>query len=149
MCLKLGWFLVGQSLSLCSIFTPPFLVDRINFGSEVLWVGWCPYHFTAVPVWLLEVAFSGFIFPLLWVSAKVIPTDFWGPPPSQVFGMSLWCLQPPTLRVADFCLFSWPSGPFCLPTWSWTLYHLIHLPIPSLTQFPPSVYLLWLFYSLF
>jgi hypothetical protein len=34
MSFKLGQLLLGHSLSLCSIFVPAFLVDRINFGSE-------------------------------------------------------------------------------------------------------------------
>jgi hypothetical protein len=41
--LKLGHLLVVHSFSLCSIFVPIFLLDRTNFGSKVLWVGWCPY----------------------------------------------------------------------------------------------------------
>jgi hypothetical protein len=62
---QIGLLLVGHSLSLRSIFVPIFLffgggvdfsrhgfsarqlptffVDRTNFGSKVLWVGWCPY----------------------------------------------------------------------------------------------------------
>ena len=32
---------VDHSLSLCSIFVPAFLLDRANFESKVLWVGWC------------------------------------------------------------------------------------------------------------
>ena len=38
--LKLGQLLVGHSLKLCSILVPAFLVDRINLGLKVLWVGW-------------------------------------------------------------------------------------------------------------
>jgi hypothetical protein len=31
---------------------PILLVNRINLELKVLWVGWCLYHFTGVPVWM-------------------------------------------------------------------------------------------------
>ena len=62
--LKLGWLLVGQSLSLCSSPVPIFLVDRINFGLKFLWVGWCLYCSTGVPARLQEVTSSGSIAPM-------------------------------------------------------------------------------------
>jgi hypothetical protein len=50
------------------VFVPPlvpaFLVDRINFGLKVLWVGWSPFSFTGVPSWLQEVVSSGSISPM-------------------------------------------------------------------------------------
>ena len=42
-----------------------FLIDRTNFGSKVLWMGWCPYLSTGGPAWLQEVASSGSISLLL------------------------------------------------------------------------------------
>ena len=39
---------------------PAFLVDRINFGYQVLQVCWCPYAF---PAWLQEVGSSMFHIP--------------------------------------------------------------------------------------
>ena len=46
---------------------PAFLVDSINFGLKVLWVGSCLYHSTGAPTWLQEVASSGSIYPMLGV----------------------------------------------------------------------------------
>jgi hypothetical protein len=43
---------------------PVFFVDRINLGLKVLWVGWCLYRSTGIPVWLQEVSFSGSILPM-------------------------------------------------------------------------------------
>jgi hypothetical protein len=31
-----------------AIFLPDFLIDKTNFGSKVLAVGWCPYLSTGV-----------------------------------------------------------------------------------------------------
>lgn len=70
---ELGQLLVGLSFSLCSI--PALLLDRKNLGSEVLWVGQCPYS-----VWPQEVAFSGFMCPLLGILAKVALIDSREPP---------------------------------------------------------------------
>ena len=41
----IGW----PSVSLCSVFVPTLLIDQIDFGLTVLWLGWCPYPFTEVP----------------------------------------------------------------------------------------------------
>jgi hypothetical protein len=73
--LKLGWLLVGHSLSLCSIpgAVPAFLVERIHLGLKVLWVGWYLYNSTAVPAGLQEVvASSGSI---LFPSFRIIKTN--------------------------------------------------------------------------
>lgn len=40
---KLGWLLIAHTHNLCSIFA--FLLDRANFGSNVLCVDWYPYSF--------------------------------------------------------------------------------------------------------
>jgi hypothetical protein len=45
--LKLGWLSVGLSLLHPPI--PAFLIDRINFGLKVLWVGLYAYPSTGVP----------------------------------------------------------------------------------------------------
>ena len=79
-----GYWLVIPSVS-ASYPVPAFLVDRIKFGLKVLWVGWCPYSSPGVPAWLQEVASSGSISPMLWVTAKVILIDSWAPPLSHVF----------------------------------------------------------------
>jgi hypothetical protein len=56
----MGWvsrwasYYLAIPLSLCSIFALTFLVDRINFGSKVLWVCWCSYSSTGVSAWLQE-----------------------------------------------------------------------------------------------
>ena len=43
--LKLGQWLVGHSSVSAPASRPTFLADRINFGSKVLWVHWCPLGF--------------------------------------------------------------------------------------------------------
>ena len=40
MSVNLGQLLIGQSLSLCSIFVPAFLLFSTYFESKVLWVDW-------------------------------------------------------------------------------------------------------------
>jgi hypothetical protein len=63
--LKLGQSLAGCYVNLCFILIPAFLVDRINFGLKVLWVGWCFYHSDEVSACLQKVDFLGSISPLL------------------------------------------------------------------------------------
>jgi hypothetical protein len=48
MVLKLGQSLVSHSLTLRNIFVPEPLVDKTNFVSKVLWMGWCPYPSTGI-----------------------------------------------------------------------------------------------------
>jgi hypothetical protein len=48
----MGLILVSHFLHFFSIFVPAFLVDRKQFGSKVVWVGWCSYPSTGVPAWL-------------------------------------------------------------------------------------------------
>ena len=57
-----------------------YLVDRVNFGSTILGVGWCPYCSIGIFAWLQEMASLGSIFPVLWGIAKVTPIYFWVPP---------------------------------------------------------------------
>ena len=71
--IKLGQLLWGHFLSLCCIFVPAFLVNRTNFGSKVLWVGWHPYHSTLGTAWLQKVTISESISPFLGISAKAPP----------------------------------------------------------------------------
>jgi hypothetical protein len=40
---KLGSSLLSHLFSLCIIFVPAFLLDRNNFGSKILKVGWCSH----------------------------------------------------------------------------------------------------------
>ncbi|EDL00034.1 mCG141415 [Mus musculus] len=59
-----SYWLAIPSVSAPSLI-PAFIVDRINFGLKVLWVGWCSYCPTVVPAWLQELASSGSISPVL------------------------------------------------------------------------------------
>jgi hypothetical protein len=112
MVLKLGSYRLTSVSASSPILV--FLVDRIGFASEVLWVGWCPCCSIRLLAWLQEVASSGPTFPMLWVTAKDTPIDSWPPPLSQV-SVSFWrCAHPtsPLLSVADFHFFLraiWPS----------------------------------------
>ena len=98
-----GYWLVILSVS-APYPVPTFLVDRINFGLNVLWVGWCPYQYFGIPAWLQEVASSGSISQMLWVTAKVTLISSWAPPSSQVFVMSWRCPQSPQLISYKFTL---------------------------------------------
>jgi hypothetical protein len=57
-CLPMGWVpcWVSYCLAISSVSAPStisaFLVNRINSGSKVLWVGLCPYCSTEVSAWL-------------------------------------------------------------------------------------------------
>ena len=42
--------LVGHSCNLCSIFIPVHLIGKTNFGSKVVWVGWCLRSSTGSPL---------------------------------------------------------------------------------------------------
>ena len=86
--LKMYQLLVGHSFSLISIFVCVFLLDRTNFGSKVLLVGWCTHISTGDPVWLLELDSSGSMSQLLGYLAKVTCIDSWGPPLIWVSGTS-------------------------------------------------------------
>ena len=58
--LKLGQSLVDYFFNLCFIFTPTDPVGRRNYGSKILWLGWCP----SPPIglfWPQEVAILGSI----------------------------------------------------------------------------------------
>ena len=79
---KVGWSLDCFSFSLCSIFFPVPLY-RNNSGQIFEMGGWS-HHSTEGSVYLLEVASSGSISPLLGISAKVIPIESWEPLTSQV-----------------------------------------------------------------
>ena len=64
--LKLGQLLVGHSLSLSALSpVPVFLVERINFGFNIMWVGWYFYSSIGVPVWLLDMVSLDSISPML------------------------------------------------------------------------------------
>jgi hypothetical protein len=84
--LKLGQSLVGHSLNLCSILISVLLVGRTNLGMKVLWVGWCPYASTGSLAVYRRWPHQAPYLLLLGVSARVFPTDFLEPPPSQVSG---------------------------------------------------------------
>lgn len=75
-CLR-GWLLIGDPPGPAPSPLPVCLVDRMNFGLEVVWAGWCSHRSTEVPAWLQEVASSGSISPVLCVTAKVTPIDSW------------------------------------------------------------------------
>ena len=59
-----GYWLAILSVSALSPVLP-LLVDRINLGLKVLWVGWQLYQSNAISAWLQEVASSGSISPVL------------------------------------------------------------------------------------
>jgi uncharacterized membrane protein (DUF106 family) len=59
--LVIGW---PFPQSLLPPLSPAFLVDRIDFGLKVLWVGWYLYCSTGVPAWLQKVAFSDSMSPM-------------------------------------------------------------------------------------
>jgi hypothetical protein len=113
----MGWissvasYWLGHSTSSCSIFVPEFLFDRTNFGLKVLWVGWYLHPSIGRSVWLLEVASSGYMSPMLGILAKVTHIDSWEPPPFQVSGLTRDSPHTPHSTppaAADFYLFSWP-----------------------------------------
>jgi hypothetical protein len=55
---------------------------------KILWVGLYPYPSTEGPAWLQEVASSGFISPILGISAKVTNIGSCKPLIPQVSGTS-------------------------------------------------------------
>ena len=110
-CLKLCQLLVGHFLSLCSILVSLFLVDRMNFGLKVLWMGLCPYPSTGEGLaWQQEDTLAS-IAQLLSMSAKITPIDFGESPPSQVSGTSQRCPQYPSSHLS--CRFPFILLPFC------------------------------------
>ena len=129
-----GYWLTIPSASAPTLMVA-FLVDRINFGLKVFWVGWCLYCFSRVPVSLQGVISSGSISPM------VTTTDSRASLLSQVsvsFRRWLHLLTPVNGRLS---IISWPSSHlFCSSP------HLIlNSPFPS--KFCSSVCLLWLVYS--
>jgi hypothetical protein len=140
----IGWLL---SQSLLHLLWLHFFVDRINFGLTVLWVGWCLYNSTGVPVWLQQVASSGSMSPMSQPRS-----------PSLILG----CLPYPTSPSSPEDAFPHPHPcqlkisihyhgnlviSSVLPTPD--LAPSISLLILASSQFPSSLYLLWLFYSPF
>jgi hypothetical protein len=128
-----GYWLAIRSVSAPSL-VPAFLVNRINFRLKVLSVGWCLYWSSVAPTRLQEVAFSGSMSPVLWVTAKVTFIDSWTSHFSQVSGTSSrWPLAP----SCRFHSFSWPSdhlsclSPHLILNPHSPPYHL-SLPVPSL-----------------
>ena len=79
MYLSLGGILLGHFLILNSSPMTVFLLDSINFGLTVLWVGLYPYQST-VSSRLQKVSTLGCISSMLEVIAKVIPIDSWATP---------------------------------------------------------------------
>ena len=76
--MPMGW--VFNCAGYCSVSTPSpvpaFLVDRVNFGSNVLWVGWHFYCATQVPV---RLASSDLISPQRLRSPLLIHGHFSNP----------------------------------------------------------------------
>jgi hypothetical protein len=75
--LKLDWSQGGLSFSLSSIFVPAFSLDRNNSRSKFLKTGEWPLPSTEGHVYLQEVVSTGFISPLLGISANVTPNASW------------------------------------------------------------------------
>ena len=144
---KLGCLLVGHSFSLCSIFVPVLLLDRTNFGSEVLWVGWCPYCSTGGPAWLKEVISSGSVFLLLDILAKVTCIDFWEHPTDSLRLLRTSPMPPPVPQPWQLQISIHSPGPLGLsyvsPNTKSFPPHCA--PLPSPTQFPSTLCLLILF----
>jgi hypothetical protein len=90
--LVIGWpFPISTPSSM-----PTFLVDRINLGLKVSWVGWCLY----CSPWGSCLATGGGLlsFPIPnAVTAKITSIDSWAPPSSQASVLSLGRLPPPHL----------------------------------------------------
>jgi hypothetical protein len=81
---------VGQSLgslsfSLCSNLVPEFPLGRNNFGLKFL--KWVSGAIPQLGAMLLEVVSTGFLSPLLGISANVIPVGPWVPLASLVSGL--------------------------------------------------------------
>jgi hypothetical protein len=55
--LKLGWLLVGSSLSLCSVFGRAFLLDRTNFELKVCGLVVPLYHKDMFSIMFIEALF--------------------------------------------------------------------------------------------
>ena len=97
-------------------------------------MGWCLHHSSGFFCLLQEVASSGSISPMLWLTVKVTPIDSWVPPLSQVSVSSWRCPHLPLLSVADFHSFSWPSSHLsCLSPCL-----ILNLPISCLPLLPHS-----------
>ena len=105
--LKLYQSLDLLSLSLFSIFVPAIVLDRNNFGSEILGVGWYPSHSTWNSFYLLEVGCSSSLFPLLAFVTPPLGPESLSPPMTLVFFREFPCLSPP--EAIYFHLFPCPS----------------------------------------
>ena len=97
---------------------PAFLVDKINVELKVLWVGWYLCHSTGVLAWQQEVASSGSISPVLWVTTEAIPIDSLT---NEDLITGLYFFLKMTLTsspqsVAYFHSFSWLSSNFSGPS---------------------------------
>ena len=68
---NLGLSLNLLSPNLFSIFGSAVLLDRDNYESEFLALGWQAYPSTWCPVFLREVDSTSFLSPLLGISSKV------------------------------------------------------------------------------
>ena len=149
--LKLGWLLVGNPLSHCSISCVCISYWQDKFGVEsFLGVLDC-YHSTGVPTWLQEVASPRSIsqfcdsqlrLPLLILGYLPYPRSLSHPgdAPSPLH-------HPGQLQVTIHSHGHLTIFPVTLHTWSWT--PTIPLSILFSTQFPPSIGVLRLFYSTF
>jgi hypothetical protein len=137
--LKLGWLLFGHSLNLWSIPVFVFLVDRISYGLKFLWVGWCPYCSIGISSSQWEVASSGFISTVLWVTAKVIPTWHLTYPRSLSLPRR-WSLPPHACQLQIF-IHSHGRWPPLLSFPTPDSISSILLPISSSTQFSQANFL--------
>jgi hypothetical protein len=68
----LGQSLDDLSFTLCSIFVPTFPLDRNNLGLNILKMGGWFLPSTGGPVYLLEMVSSGYMSPLLGISATTL-----------------------------------------------------------------------------
>lgn len=131
-------------LAIPSISAPPsisvstFLGGRINLGLKVLWLDWCPCHYTGVHAWL--EASSGSISPLPWVSAKVTSTDSWEPPYPRSLARP-WDVPTQQLQIAIYFSSYLTILRVSPHTWSWkyplSFLILLSYPVSSL-HLPPT-----------
>lgn len=133
--LKMGWWLAIPSLS-ATFPMPAFLTYRINLGLKVLCIDRCLYCSSGVPAWLQDMASSGSISPMRWVTDKVTPIDSWVPPLYQVPALSSGCLSPTPscqLQISIHSNVHMDTSPVPVHTWSWNLSLF-----PSPSHLPPS-----------
>ena len=92
----MGWISSWASYGLAfSLFSKVSVVSPVSsFLKSRLIFGWifcgCPYHSIGFLFCLQKVAYSGSIYTILWITAKVTPIASWMPTISHVLGLCLF-----------------------------------------------------------